>query len=53
MKADKSGNKPCPHPKRLDLPYLAWHEEAERRTKAGMKQKQCPACKLWLWKDEF
>jgi len=43
----------CPTHNRLDLPYNAWHEEADRRSKKGMKQKQCPVCKLWLWKDEI
>ena len=43
----------CPTHKPLDLGYLQWHTEAERRTKKGMKQKQCPKCKLWLWKDEM
>ena len=39
--------------RRLRLPYLAWHEEAERRAKRGMKQRQCPTCKLWMWSDEY
>jgi len=43
----------CPSHKPLELGYLAWHTEAERRTKRGMKQKECPKCKHWFWKDEM
>lgn len=44
--------KTCRH-KPLDLGYLAWHTEAERRMKKGWKQKQCQVCKHWFWKDEM
>lgn len=47
------GIKLCPTHNQLNLSYLKWHEEAERRMKKGMKQKQCPICKRWLWKDEM
>ncbi len=32
-----------------DFGYLAWHEDAERRTKAGQVQLQCAGCGLWYW----
>lgn len=37
----------------LTLGYAAWHEEAERRGKRGMKQRLCPDCTLWYWRDEW
>ncbi len=41
---------PCPDcPPRPKLGYMAWHDDAERRTKRGEKSKQCPTCKLWYW----
>jgi hypothetical protein len=45
----------CPHhhPILHSLSYREWHEEAERRSKRGMKQRQCPDCKHWMWRDEF
>jgi hypothetical protein len=51
--ADVSNSKICPSHKPLYLRYLEWHEEAEKRHRKGMKQKQCPECKRWLWKDEM
>lgn len=36
-----------------NMGMLAWYSEIERREKKGMKQKQCPKCKLWLFKDEY
>lgn len=36
-----------------NLSYVAHSEEGERRLKKGMRQKQCPACGLWLFKDEL
>lgn len=35
------------------LGYLAWHIEADKRRKKKMKQKECPICKLFLFKDEL
>ena len=32
---------------------LDWFAEMERREKKGMKQKQCPKCKRWYFKDEY
>lgn len=43
----------CSEHKQSKLGYLQWHDDAERRTKAGQKQKQCPKCSLWLWEDEY
>lgn len=45
----------CPQHKPISehMGYLKWHDEAERREKKGMKQKQCHVCKRWFWKDEF
>ena len=48
-----SGSKPCLEHKQKELGYLQWHSDAERRTKAGQKQKQCPKCLYWFWKDEL
>lgn len=33
--------------------YVQSHEEAERRMKRGQKQKQCPNCLYWYFKDEY
>lgn len=43
----------CPKHKPLYLNYSEWQNEAEIRHRKGMKQKQCPICKRWLWKDEM
>lgn len=32
-----------------NLGYLAWHADAERRTKRGERQKRCPTCHLYYW----
>lgn len=42
----------CSHHNMLDLGYVAWHEEAERRAASGWEQTQCSDCGLWLWPDE-
>lgn len=36
-----------------DLGYIAWFEDAERRYKIGERQKRCPVCKHYFWKDEL
>jgi hypothetical protein len=41
------------HKQLLNLSYIRFFEDAERREKKGMKQEQCPICKRWLWKDEM
>lgn len=43
----------CSEHKPSKLGYLQWHDDAELRTKAGQKQKQCPNCSLWFWDDEY
>ena len=32
--------------------YIAWDEWADAQNKAGLKQEQCPVCKLWLFPQE-
>lgn len=32
-----------------NLPYLAFHEDAEIRTKRGERQYKCAECGLWQW----
>jgi hypothetical protein len=39
--------------KRKVLRYLDWVSEAEKRTKKGQKQIQCPKCKYWFWPDTY
>jgi hypothetical protein len=41
------------HDAEPDLPYLAWHDDAETRHKRGEKQIQCPACCLFVWECLF
>jgi hypothetical protein len=41
------------HKETMPAGYVSWHFEAERRVKAGQKQKQCPVCKLFFFKDEM
>lgn len=31
------------------LPYIKWHNDADRRHKAGERQVKCPRCSLWCW----
>lgn len=38
----------CPAPSG----YVHWHEWAEAQGKAGLKQRQCPRCKLWRFPQE-
>jgi hypothetical protein len=35
------------------LSYLEWMDEAEKRTKRGMKQRRCDKCNHWFFMDEF
>jgi len=35
------------------LGYMQWHNKSEEIHKKGIKQKQCPKCKLWFWPDEY
>jgi hypothetical protein len=32
--------------------YVAWHEWAEAQYAHGLKQTQCPCCKLWFFPQE-
>lgn len=44
----------CHHnPMNEKLGYVAWHEWAERKTRQGHRQKQCPKCGKWLFKCEY
>lgn len=43
----------CLWHKKNDLGYMAFFDDAEKRTKKGQKQIQCRDCKYWLWPDEF
>lgn len=44
---------PCVRHKPKQLGYLQWHDWAEKKIKRGAKQKQCPKCKRWYFKEEF
>lgn len=37
----------------LLLGYIAWHSEAERRMRRGMRQHRCAVCYRWYWRDEW
>jgi len=39
-------------PKHPPTDYIAWDEWAEAQLRAGIKQVQCPGCKLWLFPQE-
>lgn len=43
----------CDWHRPLELGYVAWHDEADRRGKRGLIQKQCPDCRRFLWQDEW
>lgn len=45
--------KACSWHQRSQLGYIAWHEDAERRTNAGERQRRCPVCLRWLWAEEW
>lgn len=42
----------CPHPPPLTDP-MAIHLDAQRRIKAGEKQRECPVCGDWVWQALF
>lgn len=35
-----------------DLPYLAYHPNADRRTAEGQRQTHCAVCQRWQWEDK-
>jgi hypothetical protein len=43
----------CSRHKPKQLGYLQWHDWAEQKTKRGAKQKQCPKCERWYFREEF
>jgi hypothetical protein len=43
----------CPRHKPKQLGYLQWHDWVEQKTKRGAKQKQCPKCGRWYFREEF
>jgi len=42
----------CSRHKPKQLGYLQWHDWAEQKTKRGAKQKQCPECGRWYFREE-
>lgn len=36
-----------------NLPYLQWNYWAEEQELKGKKQKQCPNCNLWFFREEM
>jgi hypothetical protein len=47
---------PCPAEAGMPghgLGYLAWHADADRRSKAGQRQKYCTRCRRWRWPDGY
>ena len=40
-------------PMNKKLGYLTWMDWADRKTKQGHIQRQCPECKKWLFKCEM
>ena len=43
----------CKSHKPMESSMGAWILKAERHAKMGRKQKQCPVCYRWFWKDEM
>lgn len=41
----------CLHGEQPDMGYVQWHEDADRRIKAGQKQRQCRACGRFIWAE--
>ena len=46
---------PCDRhkPKSEQVGYLKWYEWAEQKKKHGAKQRQCPKCGRWYFKEEY
>jgi hypothetical protein len=51
----KWANPPCKKHKTMNnkLSYVAWHDWADRKTRMGHKQKECPICGRYLFKCEI
>lgn len=43
----------CSRHKPKQLGYLQWYYWAEQKIKRGAKQKQCPKCGRWYFREEF
>jgi hypothetical protein len=43
----------CPAHNEPALGYLQWHYDAERRGKAGERQRKCLLCGLWIWEEHY
>jgi len=43
----------CKHHRPVDLPYLQWHEWAEKKHRAGERQRRCKKCNRVFFKEEF
>ena len=53
--AENGMQKICKHhkPLCLELPYVRWFREADKKKKKGIGQTQCPICRRWFWEDEM
>lgn len=40
-------------PRGKELGFIGWMEWADKKRKAGDRQRQCKQCKNWLFKEEF
>ena len=43
----------CDNHRPFVLPYVQLAELGSERVSKGWKQRQCPDCLRWLWKDEW
>lgn len=48
-----TGQPKCETHRPHNLGWLEWDADSEKRQKAGQRQKQCPVCKYWFYKDQF